>query len=100
VRCDSPTLGEYDSSSAVVSGSGLVGKISEAAGVEVLVKVPNVALTVACSQDEIDRGITIKSTAISMYFPLPKEDIADIKQKTEGECDCKRLELISQAESS
>jgi len=35
-------------------------------------------------QDEIDRGITIKSTAISMYFPLPKEDVADIKQKTDG----------------
>ena len=35
-------------------------------------------------QDEIDRGITIKSTAISMYFPLAKEDVADIKQKTDG----------------
>ncbi|WWD18312.1 elongation factor 2 [Kwoniella shandongensis] len=35
-------------------------------------------------QDEIDRGITIKSTAISMYFPLGKEDVADIKQKTDG----------------
>lgn len=35
-------------------------------------------------QDEIDRGITIKSTAISMYFPLPKEDVSDIKQKTDG----------------
>jgi elongation factor 2 len=72
----------------------VVGKAWEAAGVEVLVEVPNVALTVACSQDEIDRGITIKSTAISMYFPLPKDDIADIKQKTEGECDCTRLRLI------
>lgn len=38
------------------------------------------------SQDEIDRGITIKSTAISMYFPLPKDDVSDIKQKTDGEC--------------
>jgi elongation factor 2 len=36
-------------------------------------------------QDEIDRGITIKSTAISMYFPLPKEDLVDVKQKTDGE---------------
>jgi len=35
-------------------------------------------------QDEIDRGITIKSTAISMYFPLGEEDVADIKQKTDG----------------
>jgi elongation factor 2 len=36
------------------------------------------------SQDEIDRGITIKSTAISMYFELEKDDVADIAQKTEG----------------
>ncbi|KNE73084.1 elongation factor 2 [Allomyces macrogynus ATCC 38327] len=35
-------------------------------------------------QDEQDRGITIKSTAISMYFELPKEDLGDIAQKTEG----------------
>ena len=35
-------------------------------------------------QDEIDRGITIKSTAISMYFPLDKEYLADIKQKVDG----------------
>jgi elongation factor 2 len=35
-------------------------------------------------QDEQDRGITIKSTAISMYFELPKEDLVDIKEKTEG----------------
>lgn len=38
----------------------------------------------AHSQDEIDRGITIKSTAISMYFELSKDDVADIPQKTEG----------------
>jgi elongation factor 2 len=38
----------------------------------------------AHSQDEIDRGITIKSTAISMYFELGKDDVADIPQKTEG----------------
>jgi elongation factor 2 len=35
-------------------------------------------------QDEQDRGITIKSTAISMYFELGQEDLADIKEKTEG----------------
>jgi elongation factor 2 len=35
-------------------------------------------------QDEQDRGITIKSTAISMYFQLNEEDLADVKQKTEG----------------
>lgn len=35
-------------------------------------------------QDEIDRGITIKSTAISMYFEVDKDEIPSIKQKTEG----------------
>lgn len=36
-------------------------------------------------QDEQDRGITIKSTAISMYFELENpEDVKDIKQKSEG----------------
>jgi len=34
--------------------------------------------------DEQERGITIKSTAISMYFEMPKEDLGAIKQKTEG----------------
>lgn len=35
-------------------------------------------------QDEQDRGITIKSTAISMYFQMPEEDAKEIKQKTDG----------------
>lgn len=35
--------------------------------------------------DEQERGITIKSTAISMFFELPKENIDDVKQKTDGE---------------
>ncbi|PLW14751.1 hypothetical protein PCANC_01726 [Puccinia coronata f. sp. avenae] len=34
--------------------------------------------------DEQERGITIKSTAISMFFELEKEDLADIKQATDG----------------
>ncbi|TIB65694.1 hypothetical protein E3P78_00487 [Wallemia ichthyophaga] len=34
--------------------------------------------------DEKARGITIKSTAISMYFPLPKEDMDAVKQQTNG----------------
>ncbi|OSX66895.1 hypothetical protein POSPLADRAFT_1175599 [Postia placenta MAD-698-R-SB12] len=34
--------------------------------------------------DEKERGITIKSTAISMYFEVDKEDLSAIKQKTEG----------------
>ena len=34
--------------------------------------------------DEKERGITIKSTAISMYFPLAKEEMASIKQPSNG----------------
>jgi len=34
--------------------------------------------------DEKERGITIKSTAISMYFQVNKEEMDAIKQKTEG----------------
>jgi translation elongation factor EF-G len=35
-------------------------------------------------EDEKERGITIKSTGISMYFEVNKEDVSAIKQKTEG----------------
>ena len=35
-------------------------------------------------EDEKERGITIKSTAISMYFEVDKDDVTAIKQKTEG----------------
>ncbi|KII85195.1 hypothetical protein PLICRDRAFT_145955 [Plicaturopsis crispa FD-325 SS-3] len=34
--------------------------------------------------DEKERGITIKSTAVSMYFGIDKEDVSAIKQKTDG----------------
>lgn len=34
--------------------------------------------------DEKERGITIKSTAISMYFEIDKEEVTSIKQKTDG----------------
>ncbi|BGP54787.1 hypothetical protein JCM8202_003296 [Rhodotorula sphaerocarpa] len=34
--------------------------------------------------DEQERGITIKSTAISMYFELPKDDLPQVKQKVDG----------------
>lgn len=36
-------------------------------------------------EDEKERGITIKSTAISMYFEVDKDEVAAIKQKTEGQ---------------
>ncbi|BFZ60497.1 translation elongation factor 2 [Saitoella coloradoensis] len=35
--------------------------------------------------DEQERGITIKSTAISLYAELTEEDCKDIQQKTEGQ---------------
>jgi elongation factor 2 len=35
-------------------------------------------------EDEKERGITIKSTAISMYFEINKEELGSIKQKTDG----------------
>ncbi|KDQ20265.1 hypothetical protein BOTBODRAFT_27681 [Botryobasidium botryosum FD-172 SS1] len=35
-------------------------------------------------QDEKDRGITIKSTAISMYFEVDKDELPAIQQKTVG----------------
>ena len=35
-------------------------------------------------KDEQERGITIKSTAISMYFEMPQEDLVAIKQETSG----------------
>ncbi|KAJ7500790.1 P-loop containing nucleoside triphosphate hydrolase protein [Mycena galericulata] len=34
--------------------------------------------------DEKDRGITIKSTAISMYFKVPEQDADSVKQETHG----------------
>ncbi|KAJ7502623.1 P-loop containing nucleoside triphosphate hydrolase protein [Mycena galericulata] len=34
--------------------------------------------------DEKERGITIKSTALSMFFELSREDISAVKQKTDG----------------
>jgi translation elongation factor EF-G len=48
-------------------------------------------------EDEKERGITIKSTAISMYFEVEKEGVASIKQKTVGEhiCFCFVLCLLS-----
>jgi elongation factor 2 len=39
-------------------------------------------------EDEKERGITIKSTAISMYFEVNQEDLPAIKQKTDGKEAC------------
>jgi elongation factor 2 len=37
-------------------------------------------------EDEKERGITIKSTAISMYFRVEKDNLDAIKQETHGTC--------------
>jgi elongation factor 2 len=34
--------------------------------------------------DEQERGITIKSTAISLYFEMSDDDLKDVTQKTDG----------------
>lgn len=34
--------------------------------------------------DEKERGITIKSTAISLFFELDKDDLEAVKQKVDG----------------
>lgn len=46
--------------------------------------------------DEKERGITIKSTAISMYFEVNKEDLSAIKQKTVGASLCKISPIVFQ----
>lgn len=46
-------------------------------------------------EDEKERGITIKSTAISMYFEVNKEDVPFIKQKTDGWHICLFLALLT-----
>jgi elongation factor 2 len=52
-------------------------------------------------QDEQDRGITIKSTAISMYFEMENpDDILEIKnQKTDGTYSCSYVLLTNPSTS-
>jgi elongation factor 2 len=45
--------------------------------------------------DEKERGITIKSTAISMYFEVDKEDLSAIKQKTDGRTTVSRRSSVN-----
>ncbi len=44
-----------------------------------------VTLTTDTRPDEKERGITIKSTAISMHFEVSEDDLSAIKQETNGE---------------
>ena len=63
--------------------STLTDSLLSKAGIIASAKVGE-ALVTDTRPDEKERGITIKSTAISMYFEVDKDDLAAIKQKTEG----------------
>ena len=45
-------------------------------------------------KDEQERCITIKSTAISMYFEMPDSDLAFVKQEREKDCNGFLINLI------
>ncbi|KAI0825004.1 eukaryotic translation elongation factor 2 [Trametes gibbosa] len=63
--------------------STLTDSLVSKAGIIASAKAGEVRFT-DTREDEKERGITIKSTAISMYFEVDKEDVSAIKQKTEG----------------
>jgi len=63
--------------------STLTDSLVSKAGIIASAKTGEVRFT-DTREDEKERGITIKSTAISMYFEVDKEDLGSIKQKTEG----------------
>jgi elongation factor 2 len=63
--------------------STLTDSLLAKAGIIAASKAGTVLATHA-RDDEKERGITIKSTAISMYFEVDKEDIPSIKQRTIG----------------
>jgi elongation factor 2 len=63
--------------------STLTDSLVSKAGIIAQANAGNVRYT-DTRDDEKERGITIKSTAISMYFAIDKEELSSIKQKTEG----------------
>lgn len=63
--------------------STLTDSLVSKAGIIAAAKAGDVRFT-DTREDEKERGITIKSTAISMYFEVDKEELPAIKQKTEG----------------
>lgn len=63
--------------------STLTDSLVSKAGIIASAKAGEVRFT-DTREDEKERGITIKSTAISMYFEMDKEDVEVIKQKTDG----------------
>jgi elongation factor 2 len=67
--------------------STLTDSLVSKAGIIAAAKAGEVRFT-DTRQDEIDRGITIKSTAISMYFHMEEEDAKDIKEPYDGMLAC------------
>ncbi|KAI0094191.1 P-loop containing nucleoside triphosphate hydrolase protein [Irpex rosettiformis] len=63
--------------------STLTDSLVSKAGIIASAKAGDVRFT-DTRPDEIERGITIKSTAISMYFEMDEEDVKSIKQPTNG----------------
>lgn len=73
VNCNPVDHGKSTLTDSLVSKAGIIA--TEKSGV---------ARFTDSRPDERDRGITIKSTAISMYFEVDKEDVSDVKQETKG----------------
>ncbi|KAJ6586580.1 P-loop containing nucleoside triphosphate hydrolase protein [Mycena sp. CBHHK59/15] len=65
------------------SKSTLTDSLVSKAGIIASAKARDMCFT-DTRDDEKERGITIKSTAISMYFEVDKDKIPSIKQKTVG----------------
>lgn len=79
-----PRLFRLSDSSIVDHGkSTLTDSLVSKAGIIASAKAGDMRFT-DTRDDEKERGITIKSTAISMYFEVSKEDVGAIKQNTDG----------------
>ena len=77
--------GSHTTPHAVDHGkSTLTDSLVSKAGIIASAKAGDMRVT-DTRDDAKERGITIKSTAISMYFEVDKDDVGAIKQKTEGE---------------
>lgn len=73
--------------------STLVDSLVAKAGILAAEKA-GVSRTMDTRIDEQERGITIKSTAISMYFKMDKETLDGMKQPTEGNVVARCRELL------
>ena len=81
--CKIPTFLYWCSLPVDHGKSTLTDSLVSKAGIIASAKAGDVRFT-DTRDDEKERGITIKSTAISMYFEVDKDDLPSIKQKTEG----------------